>query len=130
MTPIATAAVYIGVNILILLALAVRVVGRRRSAQISIGTGGDGELEQRVRAHGNASEYIPVTMIGLFAIATLGAPLWAVHAIGGVFTLGRVLHGIGMSSNVLAPRALGMVLTWTAMLGAAGALIWLGVTSL
>lgn len=127
MTPIATAAVYIGVNILILLALAVRVVGRRRSAQISIGTGGDGELEQRVRAHGNASEYIPVTMIGLFAIATLGAPLWAVHAVGGVFTLGRVLHGIGMSSNALAPRALGMVLTWTAMLGAAGALMWMAL---
>lgn len=128
MTPIAAAAVYTGVNILILLFLSFRVVGRRRSAQVSLGTGGDAELETRVRAHGNASEYIPAAMLGLFAAASLGAPLWAVHAIGGVFTLGRVLHGFGLSAGVLAPRALGMVLTWLGMLGAGVAAIWLGLS--
>ncbi|MBY9067348.1 MAPEG family protein [Hyphomonas sp. WL0036] len=128
MTPIATAAVYIGVNILILFWLSFRVVGRRRSAQVSLGTGGDAQLEQRVRAHGNASEYIPVTMLGLFVVASLAAPLWAIHAIGGVFTLGRVLHGFGLSGNIMASRAFGMVLTWLGMLGAAVALFWFALT--
>lgn len=128
MTPIATAAVYIGVNILILFWLSFRVVGRRRSAQVSLGTGGDAQLEQRVRAHGNASEYIPVTMLGLFVVASLAAPLWVIHAIGGVFTLGRVLHGFGLSGNIMASRAFGMVLTWLGMLGAAVALFWFALT--
>lgn len=127
MTPIAAAAVYTGVNILILLFLSFRVVGRRRSAQVSLGTGGDADLEVRVRAHGNASEYIPATMLGLFIAASLGAPLWAVHAIGGVFTLGRVLHGIGLSGNIMAPRALGMVFTWLGMLASGVAVIWLAL---
>lgn len=128
MTPIAAAAVYTGVNILILLFLSFRVVGRRRSAQVSLGTGGDADLEVRVRAHGNASEYIPATMLGLFIAASLGAPLWAVHAIGGVFTVGRVLHGIGLSGNIMAPRALGMVLTWLGMLTSGVATLWLALS--
>lgn len=128
MTPIAAAAVYTGVNILILLFLSFRVVGRRRSAQVSLGTGGDADLEVRVRAHGNASEYIPATMLGLFIAASLGAPLWAVHAIGGVFTFGRVLHGIGLSGNIMAPRALGMVLTWLGMLASGVATLWLALS--
>ena len=128
MTPIAAAAVYAGVNILILLFLSFRVVGRRRSAQVSLGTGGDADLEVRVRAHGNASEYIPATMLGLFIAASLGAPLWAVHAIGGLFTAGRVLHGIGLSGGIMAPRALGMVLTWLGMLASGVATLWLALS--
>lgn len=128
MTPIAAAAVYAGVNILILLFLSFRVVGRRRSAQVSLGTGGDADLEVRVRAHGNASEYIPATMLGLFIAASLGAPLWAVHAIGGVFTFGRVLHGIGLSGGIMAPRALGMMFTWLGMLASGVAPLWLALS--
>lgn len=128
MTPIAAAAVYTGVNILILFLLSFRVVGRRRSAQVSLGTGGDAELETRVRAHGNAAEYIPATMLGLFVAASLGAPGWVVHLIGGGFTAGRVLHGVGLSGGIMAARAGGMVLTWLSMLAAGVAAIWLGVT--
>jgi len=128
MTPTTAAAVYIGVNILIIFFLSFRVVGRRRSAKVSLGTGGDAELEQRIRAHGNAVEYIPVTLLGLFALAGLGAPLWAIHAIGAGFTLGRVLHGFGLSGNVRPARAGGMVLTWLGMLAAAIGLIWLGLS--
>ena len=128
MTPIAAAAVYAGVNILILLFLSFRVVGRRRSAQVSLGTGGDADLEVRVRAHGNASEYIPATMLGLFIAASLGAPLWAVHAIGGLFTAGRVLHGIGLSGGIMAPRALGMMFTWLGMLASGVAPLWLALS--
>jgi len=127
MTPITAAAVYIGVNILILFYLSFRVVGRRQSAKVSLGTGGDADLEVRTRAHGNASEYIPITMLGLFVLTQLAAPLWAIHAVGGVFTAGRLAHAFGLSTSTLPARAGGMILTWLGMLGAAGGLIYLAV---
>lgn len=127
MTSPSVAAVYIGVNILLLWYLSFRVIGRRQSARVSLGTGGDSELEIRTRVHGNASEYIPVTMLGLFALAELGAPIWAIHTIGGVFTAGRLIHAIGLSSSNLPARTGGMVLTWIGMLGAAGGLLWVAL---
>ncbi|MBA3070438.1 MAG: glutathione S-transferase [Hyphomonas sp.] len=127
MTPLTAAAIYIGVNILLLWILSFRVVGRRRAAKVSLGTGGDADLEIRARAHGNASEYIPATMLGLFVMTQMAAPLWAIHAIGGVFTAGRLLHAFGLSNAILPARAGGMVLTWFGMLAAAGGLIWLAL---
>lgn len=124
MTPVSASAVYIGVNILILFYLSLRVVGRRRAVEVSLGAGGDAKLEARIRAHGNAVEYIPATMLGLFVLAGMGAPLWLIHAIGAGFTLGRLLHGVGLSGNVAAARAGGMILTWLGMLAVAIGLIW------
>ena len=127
MTPAAISALYIAANILLLWYLSFRVIGRRQSARVSLGTGGDAELEIRTRVHGNASEYIPVTMLGLFVLATLGAPGWAIHAAGGVFTFGRLMHPIGLSRTILPLRAGGMVLTWLGMLSVAGGLVWLAL---
>lgn len=124
MTPVAAAAIYLSVNILLLWFLSFRVIGRRQSAKVSLGTGGDAELEIRTRAHGNAAEYIPITMLGLYVLASLGAPMWMVNAVGGVFTLGRVLHAIGLSATIMPARLVGMVLTWTGMLGAAAGLLY------
>lgn len=129
MTPIAAAAIYIAVNILLLVYLSYRVVGARQASKVSLGTGGDAGLEIRSRAHGNASEYIPITMLALFVMSQLGAPLWAIHAVGGAFTLGRVLHAIGLSATIFPARAGGMVLTWLGMVGsAAGILVMLWLT--
>ncbi|MBK8199966.1 MAG: MAPEG family protein [Acidobacteria bacterium] len=127
MTPVAISAIYIAANIVLLWYLSFRVIGRRQSARVSLGTGGDSELEIRTRVHGNASEYIPVTMLALFVLASMGAPGWAIHAVGAVFTLGRVSHAIGLSRTVLPLRAGGMVLTWLGMLSAAGGLVWLAL---
>jgi uncharacterized protein len=124
MTPFAAASTYIGVNILILFYLSFRVVGRRRAAQVSLGTGGDTDLEIRSRTHANAAEYIPITMVGLLALAQFATPLWAIHAIGATFTGGRLLHALGLSRTLLPARAAGMVLTWLGMLAVAGGLIW------
>ena len=128
MTVLSAAALYTGINILLLFLLSFRVVGRRRAAKVSLGTGGDADLEIRSRAHGNAVEYIPITMLGLFVMTQFAVPLWAIHAIGGTFTLGRVLHAIGLSATLLPARALGMVLTWLGMLGAGVGVIWLALT--
>lgn len=127
MEPTKIAALYIAVNLLIILVLSVRVVGGRFNKKISLGTGNDKDMEIRVRSQANATEYIPIGMISLLVLVFLGAPTWLLHALGGLFTAGRLVHPIGMAGPLVA-RQLGTVFTWTALFGFAGALIWFALS--
>lgn len=133
MTKLDWASVYAGVNLLILFLLAFGVVRARQKHKVSLGDGGNPEVLQAMRAHANATEYIPAALVGLGLLAILDpVPLLAVQALGGVFTFGRVLHGIGMSSSggVTAGRMIGILSTWLAFLGIGGFLIWAGLSPL
>lgn len=127
MTAMTAAGVLVGVNTLLLFLLSLFVVARRVSARVDLGTGGDQQLELRIRAHANAVEYIPATMLCLFVYASMGGSGLAVLVVGGLFTLGRVLHAIGLVGTVRPARASGMILTWLGMLGAGGGLVWQAV---
>ncbi len=120
------AALYVGVNIALLVVLAVWVMLQRRAAQVSVGDGGNETLALRIRTHGNASEYVPAFLVGLFMTAALGSSAMLIHGLGASFTLGRLLHAIGLSASIMASRALGMLLTWVPMLIVAGLLVWQG----
>ncbi len=115
MSALQVAGVYIAINILMLVWFGLRVVARRFRGKISMGDGGSDDLARAIRVHGNASEYVPPMLVGLLALAFLDAPVWALHALGIGFTLGRVMHAFGMSGAPLILRQLGMLLTWTAM---------------
>jgi uncharacterized membrane protein YecN with MAPEG domain len=124
------AALYAGVNILLLLVLAVLVVGGRRKHKITLGDGANEVFTRAVRAHGNAAEYIPAGLVGILILALMepAAPLWLLHAAGISLTLGRILHGIGLHSGTLNfGRMGGMVLTWLAYLLIGGGLIYAGL---
>lgn len=131
MTKLDWASIYAGVNILLLFLLAFGVVRARQKHKVSIGDGGNPAVLQAMRAHGNATEYIPVAVVGLGLMAILDpVPVLWVQALGGVFTLGRILHAIGLSgsSGVSFGRMAGMVLTWTGFVGIGGVLVWAGVS--
>ncbi|MEL7032981.1 MAG: MAPEG family protein [Pseudomonadota bacterium] len=115
MSALQVAGVYIAINILMLVWFAMRVVARRFRGKISMGDGGSEDLARAIRVHGNASEYTPPMLIGLLALAFLESPIWALHALGIGFTLGRLMHAVGMGGGPIILRQLGMVLTWTAM---------------
>lgn len=115
MSGLEVASVYIAVNILILIWLAFRVVSHRRRGKVSLGDGGSEDLARAIRAHGNATEYIPIMLIGLLALAFIQVPNWAIHALGIAFTLGRLIHPMGMTSGPIQLRQLGIVLTWTSL---------------
>lgn len=119
-------ALYAGLNALILLLLSLWVTRARRSHKVLIGDGGNPALLRAQRAHGNAAEYIPIVLVLLLALAGLKASGLLLHAIGLALTFGRVLHGIGLntSSNLSVGRALGMVLTWAALLVGAVACLY------
>jgi uncharacterized membrane protein YecN with MAPEG domain len=127
MTKLEIAALYSGLLLVILVALAVQVTRLRRSEKVSLGDGGAPALRRAIRAHGNASEYIPAGIGGLLFLALLDpVPLWAMHVVGAALTLGRLAHGAALSqSETPSPgRVFGMTLTWLALLGAAAGLIY------
>jgi uncharacterized protein len=125
------AAIYAGVNILILLVLAVLVMLGRRKHKIRLGDAGNEDFLRAVRAHANAAEYIPAGIAGLVTLALFDpvtSPLF-LHACGLLLTGGRILHGIGLHTGVLnAGRMLGMVMTWLSFLLIGGGLLYAGLS--
>lgn len=127
MDKLEAAALYAALNLLILLSLATLTVARRISGKVMIGDGGDSALLRAIRAHGNATEYVPAALAGLAIFALLPqSPLWAVHALGAALTLGRCLHGLGLAGaeGRSLGRSLGFVLTYLVYLGLIGGLAW------
>lgn len=111
------AAIYAGVNILILLILAYLVVDKRRTHKILLGDGGNEAAQRAIRAHANAAEYIPAGLVGIVILALMDpqTPAWLLHASGLALTAGRIIHAIGLHLGVLnLGRMVGMALTWIA----------------
>ena len=124
------AALYAGINILILLVLAVLVMLGRRKHKIVLGDGGNEAFGRAVRAHANAAEYIPAGLVGIVLLALFdpATPIWLLHASGISLTLGRILHGLGLHTGTLnAGRMFGMTLTWLAYALVGGGLLYAGL---
>ena len=112
---------YAGVMALMFVILSVRVVNVRRKFRTAIGDGGSRLLMRRIRAHANFAEYVPMVLL-LMAVAELqGAPVWAIHVIGLMLLVGRVVHAsnISQESEKIPIRVIGMVFTFTALIIAA-----------
>lgn len=107
-------ALYAGLNGLVALFLAVRVTMARVKKKIDIGDGGDQQMLQAIRVHGNNAEYLALILVLMALIEALGAPVMALHVLGIVLTLGRVLHAQGMYSNAGPSfgRGAGQMATW------------------
>jgi uncharacterized membrane protein YecN with MAPEG domain len=109
-----TAALYAGLNILILLVLSVLVIVGRQRHKIVLGDGGNAEFNRAVRAHANAAEYIPAALVGLVTLALFdpATPVWLIHTAGVLLTGGRVAHAVGLHMGALnLGRMLGMTAT-------------------
>lgn len=91
--------IYAGLCGVLLTVLYVRVSQRRLAAKIGVGTGGDAELEQRVRAHGNLVESAPLALILLYLIEQTDLNPIYVHGLGVAFVVARLAHAQGMSST-------------------------------
>ncbi|MEQ8434686.1 MAG: MAPEG family protein [Oceanicaulis sp.] len=121
---IAAAGLYIGLNLLILLFAGINVSRYRRATQTSLGEG-EGKLQQACRAYGNSAEWLPGALLGLAVAAHLGAPALAIHVLGLMLTLGRVMFIAGLLSNPgpSVGRIGGMALTYLVYLGLGAGLV-------
>lgn len=109
---------YAGFCTLLVIFLAVRVVKWRREHKIGLGHGDNMELQMRVRAHANATEYMPLALILLGSLELTGFPPYLIHVLGGTFLFSRIIHAWGVSHNsgYSKGRFWGMVLTWLPMI--------------
>lgn len=124
MVPMITA-LYAGLCGLLLLGLAVLVVARRRSARIGIGVSDDRELERRVRAHGNAAEYVPIALLLLLVAEMSGLGGTWLHVAGITLVGSRLAHAFGLtrSAGTSPGRFVGTLGTWIVILALSGWLV-------
>ena len=130
MTLFEIVALYVALNSLLLLFLSYRVGQMRMKAKVSLGDGGNNQLQARIRAHGNYTEYALMALIGLFIIASLGAAPIALHIFGAGFLIARALHASGMEGkNAIGKgRMIGMLGTIATLIGQAGYILFLIIT--
>ena len=120
---------YAAIFVLLQVIFIMKVVKLRWAKEISLGDGGDEELNRRVRGHANFIETVPMAL-ALMVIAELsGAPLWAVHALGTLMVLARISHYYGMTtgSGHGKFRFYGMVITITVLGLGAALCVWLAL---
>lgn len=80
----------------IYLALWFRVSSVRSSAGVSFGDGGNPVLLQRIRQHGNCSEWSTFVLILMMLAEGMGTPAMWLHASGVLLVIGRVAHPFGL----------------------------------
>ncbi len=95
-----------------------RVGGYRFRSKISLGDGGDKELRNRIRAHGNFTENVPIALLLLLLNELNGLSERSLVILGSIFLVSRILHYI-----MLVSRSLPMVLRPISMLGTLGVIL-------
>lgn len=113
---------YAAIATLMLIYLSVRVIKLRFSEQLSVGHGGNTDVERAMRVQANFVEYAPLALF-LLAISELnGLPSIAIHGFGIAILFSRILHFFGFSAEN-APQILriaGMLMTFSLLLLLAG----------
>jgi uncharacterized protein len=85
---------------IIFLVLFMQVVFLRSSLSQSIGDGGNKDLHERIRRHGNFVEWVPMVLILLLVNEARGTGVMWLHIAGALLTIGRVLHPLGLKADV------------------------------
>jgi uncharacterized membrane protein YecN with MAPEG domain len=111
--------IYASLSALLIVSLSVAVIKLRRKNRVSVGDGGNEELQLAIRAHSNALEYIPITLLLLLTLELNGAPKILIHVLGATLLIGRILHAMGLPAKDLKKRVLGMQITIYLLIGLA-----------
>lgn len=117
---------YAAIIALLFVVLSVRTLRLRHRHRVAIGHGDNRVLERAARAHANFAEYVPIALLLIFFLETLTSSSLLVHVLCIALLVGRVSHAYGVSQpkeNFLF-RVFGMAMTFTAILTAAGRLLF------
>jgi hypothetical protein len=111
--------IYASLLALLIVRLSVAVIKLRRKNRVSVGDGGNEELQLAIRAHSNAVEYIPIALMLLLMLELNGAPKILIHVLGVTLLIGRIFHAMGLPAKDLKRRVLGMQITIYLLIGLA-----------
>ena len=103
--------IYAALLAILIVGLSLNVIKLRQIGQVILGDGDNLELQSAIRAQGNATEYIPISLI-LLLLLELSKGHWSLLHFGGIVLLtGRLIHARGLLKGNLRFRVLGMQLT-------------------
>lgn len=107
-------ALYAAICGLLLVFMAVRVSYTRGKEKVDLGDGGKQVMLRAIRVHGNAAEYVPISLILLFFLEMQGSAHWFLHVCGIVLVVSRLLHmqGLMQSASLTPGRLAGTGLGW------------------
>ncbi len=120
---------YAGLLGLLHLTLTMRVIRGRQTLSVSLGHGGDAELERRIRGHANFVEYVPLVLVLMLALEGTGAASGLIHGIGIILVIARALHGFALAytESWFPGRFYGTLLTLIVLAIASLAAVYQGV---
>ena len=110
---------YASLSALLIVRLTLTVIKLRRKNRISVGDGGNEELQLAIRTHANAVEYIPIALLLLLMLELNGAPNILIHILGATLLIGRIIHAMGLPAKNLNKRVLGMQISIYLLIGLA-----------
>jgi uncharacterized protein len=103
---------FAGLCALLQTALTALVIRRRTQAGVSLLDGGDRQLIERIRAHGNFVETAPMALLLMALLEMNGLAVSWIWGFGALLVAGRMLHAYGLlSGRGVWPRLLGMSMT-------------------
>ena len=111
--------IYVSIYALIIIWLSMKVIKSRWKHKVSTGDGSVEELQIAIGTQSNAIEYLPITLLLLFALEFNGGAVWLVHLFAVVVLVGRISHINGMYLKRLKYRVFGMQLTFFSILSLA-----------
>jgi len=122
--PIPITSATAGVLALLFVGLAAYVSRLRMARGISLGDGGDRELNRAIRAHANLAEFAPLFLILLLALEWRGAATGFVATLAVTFVLARLAHAAGLMQRATSPpRQIGAGVSYLLVVVAALALL-------
>lgn len=128
MTSLDAACLWIGLHALLLIYISYRVGQARNRLGVNLGDGGDPDMLKAIRTHANYTEYAPAALLGLFALASLGAHVLTVHVLGAVFFFARIAHLLGLGMGVWGQgRMVGTLLTMLILLATSALLLFYAI---
>lgn len=108
-------------------ALTAMVIARRAQSGVSLLDGGDTVLTRRMRAHGNFTETVPLTLLLMGLLELAAAPRGLLMGLAGLLMVGRLLHAVGVITRGDSwARRLGMVATLWALSALSAVGLWYG----
>ncbi len=119
-----TTALFIGIFAVLHIPFTVMVGYHRAKTGIQFFDGGDKALLQKMRAHGNFTENVPIALLAMAAAEATGARQWVLLVGGFTLVAGRAVHAYVVARHGWGNgRGYGMILT----LFSIG---WLGIAAL
>ena len=95
-----------------------RVGGYRIRSKISLGDGGDNELRNRIRAHGNFIENVPIALLLLLLNDLSGTSETMLKVLGSILLASRLVHYV-----MIVSRRFPIILRPLSMLGTLGTIL-------